>query len=178
MYGNPCISEFKKQVDLSEKQVGQVTLNFPSMSPKKFIFMSNHKNTVSLADQQSLDLSSNEYSDMPEGLGRMLHLKKLDLSKNKIEGWSHLPLQLEELNLSRNRLTEAAKILTKMNKLRSLDLSFNRISMAYPLLLSPSLMYLFMRGNQVGFPHTAGFYQRTRDDKHPHRGRLRRQSGG
>ena len=85
----------------------------------------------SLSQLEDLDLSDNDYNNIPEALYAVLSLVNLNLSGNKItvvsadiQSWK----DLEVLNLSRNELTELPSSLTKLEKLKKLYVNENQLT--------------------------------------------------
>ena len=115
----------KQKIDLAEtaKQLSEVCFalaNFGLRYPVQ-----------ELATLQTLDLSWNQLTDLPESIGQLTQLQKLDLSYNQL---TSLPdsisklTQLQTLDLSYNRLTDLPDSISKLTQLQTLNLSGNNIT--------------------------------------------------
>ena len=84
-----------------------------------------------LTQLQSLDLSGNQLTALPESLGQLTQLQSLDLSGNQLtalpESLGQLT-QLQSLDLSGNQLTALPESLGQLTQLQSLDLSVNQLT--------------------------------------------------
>ena len=84
-----------------------------------------------LSQLERLDLSRNQLSALPEAIGQLFRLQMLNLSDNQL---SALPeaigqlSQLKELNLSRNQLSALPEAIGQLSRLKELNLSVNQLS--------------------------------------------------
>src|SRR5688572_10135937 len=92
-----------------------------------------------------LDLSSMELTELPESIGQLTQLKKLDLGWNYIDEKQKNQLtalpealgkltQLQTLNLSQNQLTDLPESLGQLMQLQELDLTDNK------LIITPNIL--------------------------------------
>ena len=102
---------------------------------------------------RSLHLNNNQLSRLPEGLGSLQNLSRLEASRNHLQAEdSYGPLRslahLQWLDLSYNRL--ASFDLSGMNQLQTLNLQGNRL-VRWPTraLTTPTLTTLNLSGNQI-----------------------------
>ena len=83
-----------------------------------------------LSGLRTLDLHGNKLKALPIGLGRLDHLKILNLSKNSLEGTLPPPVlqltSLEVLTLQDNHLTEIPREVEILRNLRVLDVAGNK----------------------------------------------------
>ncbi len=84
-----------------------------------------------LTNLQSLDLSGNNLSEIPDSITRLINLQSLDLKNNSIseicDSIARLT-NLQSLDLSGNSLSEIPDSITRLTNLQSLDLSRNSLS--------------------------------------------------
>lgn len=111
---------------------------------------------------QSLDLSSNELTALPESLRQLKQLQHLVLSDNKLTTflpeWLGQLTQLQSLYLSYSKLTTLPKWLGQLTQLQVLDISFTRL-MVVPDWLGKltQLKMLRLRGNRLAtLPESLG----------------------
>ncbi|MCB8977345.1 MAG: leucine-rich repeat domain-containing protein [Ardenticatenaceae bacterium] len=84
-----------------------------------------------LTQLQSLNLSGNNLTELPEWLGQLTQLQSLYLSFNnltELPEWLGQLTQLQSLNLSSNNLTELPEWLGQLTQLQSLDLSSTNLT--------------------------------------------------
>ncbi len=106
-----------------------------------------------LTQLQRLDLSANRLTALPEWLGQFTQLQELNLAANQL---TELPeslgqlTQLQELNLAQNQLTKLPKWLGQLTQLQQLYLYFNRLT-ELPEWLGQliQLRVLFLSQNQL-----------------------------
>ncbi len=110
---------------------------------------------------QSIDVSSNQLTALPESLGELAELQSLDVSGNRLTA---LPkslgqlTQLQSLDVSGNQLTALPKSLGQLAQLQSLDVSGNQLR-ALPESLGQltQLQSLYLFGNQLrALPESLG----------------------
>jgi len=104
---------------------------------------------------RDLDLSRNSISSLQNQFGNLLNLKKLNLSKNKLDEKSFPStlrrlIFLEELNLSGNALCEIPAFVFHLPRLRVLHLAENRLTKISPQISQlSSLERLYLGQNQL-----------------------------
>jgi len=106
-----------------------------------------------LTNLTKLDLSKNNLTTVPEDIGKLTNLTNLDLSRNKLttvpEDIGKLT-NLTNLDLSRNKLTKVPEDIGKLNKLIKLDLSRNKlIKVPKDIGKLTNLIVLHLSGNQL-----------------------------
>ena len=110
---------------------------------------------------QTLNLSSNQLTALPESLGQLTHLQTLNLSYNQLtalpESLGQLT-HLQSLDLSYNQLTALPEPLGQLTHLQTLELSFNQLkTLPESLCLLTQLSGLLITDNQlVGLPAAFG----------------------
>ncbi|MCP4443021.1 MAG: leucine-rich repeat domain-containing protein [Aureispira sp.] len=108
---------------------------------------------------EELDLSyrigrgNTKRTSLPNGIGLLKGLEKLNLEKNEL---SILPksigdlVYLEELDLYNNNLSELPQSIASLRNLRRLDFNNNQLkSVSSQLFELPNLVYCNLRGNQL-----------------------------
>ncbi|MBI5295189.1 MAG: hypothetical protein HY869_06910 [Chloroflexi bacterium] len=106
-----------------------------------------------LTQLQKLDLSNNLLTALPEALWQLTQLQSLNLSQNQL---TTLPdtlgqlMQLEKLNLSNNQLTILPETLGQIKRLQELDLASNKLT-TLPGSLGEliNLEFLHLTGNNL-----------------------------
>ena len=102
---------------------------------------------ISDATQLVLDLCFSNLSSLPDAIFRIAHLKKLDLSCNKLTSFSLSSMpKLALLDVSCNQLTSVS--LSHMPKLTLINLEENKL-ISVSLSHMPELASLHLRGNQL-----------------------------
>jgi len=84
-----------------------------------------------LTQLQKLELSNNQLTALPEWMGQLTQLQKLGLSHNQLTtlpDWLGQFTKLQQLELSRNRLAALPESLGQLTNLRELALSDNQLS--------------------------------------------------
>lgn len=121
------IEEIKKIIQHS-KEINAKELHI-SGSGKELIPLL--KNIYSLTTLETLNLSYNGLSNLPDGISKLANLKCLDLRGN---GLIHLPVEftnmvlLQDLNISYNALTSLPDSIGVLKDLRLVDFSGNRLT--------------------------------------------------
>lgn len=106
---------------------------------------------------ESLDLSNNELTEIPEWVQNLTSLKRLYLNNNqidKIPEWIGKLTNLEELHLENNKLTKIPKSVGELNNLISLLVNDNQITKIHPAIAGlPDLRFIDVSHNQLtSFP--------------------------
>lgn len=101
-----------------------------------------------------LELKNKDLKELPEEIGLLTELKKLDLSQNEL---TCLPNEigqlkrLQELNLAHNKLVTVPDTIQSLTHLERLNLSQNRlVELPTSLFMLPKLKYLNVNHNEIG----------------------------
>jgi Leucine-rich repeat (LRR) protein len=96
---------------------------------------------VSLSDYE------NPITEIPPELEKVIHLRKLNLSYNKIAFLPDFLSKLTELNLFQNNLEEIPAGLENLTELTTLDLAHNKLTEVDPIILSLKKLETLSIGN-------------------------------
>jgi Leucine-rich repeat (LRR) protein len=139
-----CLPIYLKFLDVSENQL--IELPEPPMHLQKLVAACNHLTHLpELVNVLELNISRNRFTEL-QALPLNLRLSHLDISQNKLRGWSTLPLALRSLNVSKNQLTKLYELPIALDKL---DVSGNHLSELQALPLDLNLETLDASQNGI-----------------------------
>ncbi len=94
---------------------------------------------------ESLDLSGNDLTEIPDWVQNLPRIKRLYLNDNKITeipSWIGNLESLEELHLGNNKITKIPKSISKLDNLISLVINHNEITKIHPAIASLENLHL------------------------------------
>ena len=153
------VTKPKQKLIIREKKDYPITKNFPSSLEELRIQGINYKKLDSrifnLSKLTILDLSDNVISNLPDSFEKLVHLKELHLSNNKLTSISpiffhKISKNLCLLDLSKNQLPMISYLVSNLKNLVTLNLAENELK-RLPATLGniKHLKNLFLLGNKT-----------------------------